>query len=1155
MTWVNVRRIATVLSLVLIIGIYGLVGSSLKAQSTTADILGTVTDVTGAVVPNAGVTVRNEGTGQVRTMTTSSTGDYVFTALQVGHYSIAVTAEGFKKFNVPSLAIAAGDRARVDAHLEPGAVDQSITVTGITPALQTDSSSSGDMLGTQSVQDLPLNGRNYVNLLQVAAGVNAGQPSSLQGGNRNNDQRQTGSYSANGMSDFFNNNMVDGQDNNAGGFIAVRPSVEGIDQIKILTNNYSADLGRAAGAIVNIVTKSGTNEFHGSLFEYLRNDYFNARNYFATSGPVPELRWNQFGGSIGGPIFKNKTFFFGDVEELRMIQGTTSLLSVPTAYEMNQFLTNGVGDFTDACPASLSAATCTARYYVANPNPIAAAYFTMYPHTGQIPGLLANNYSGTARKQQNATIMDARIDHHFTQDDLLFVRYAYNPTWTFNGSPFPVQKLPGVSQPFSAGLGGANGLSGSNTNTTQNALADYTHIFSPTLLMQLRAGYTRYDFQALPLGYGMNIPSAFGMKNVNLPNVPGTSGMTQFSITGLSGLGSAGYLPNMATNNILQFNGAVTWIRGNHTLKLGGAVIRREVNALGGVQNGYPTGIAVFISLPSVAAYFPHLAYAPAAMLAGQPLLIQRLNQMVKQDLINWEPSIYVQDDWHATQKLTLNLGLRYEIFPPDSEKHNQLSNFDLKTLSIDTPANTDSHLGVKTGYGNFSPRIGFALQLPHDAALHGGFGMTFYPQLQPNIGTGTYPYAYSNVASLSFTTFQFPSLSSMAIPTIGNPSALASSQNTSVNSWSKNASTFYVEQFSLEAQKQFGANVATIGYVGELGRRLSWTYNADMPAPPGTANPVVPALLYLSQYPNLNSIATNTNAATSSYHALRGMLQRRTSHGLTYNINYTYARGLTSTFSMNAFNGGAGIVGGFFANNPRYDYGNSDLDVRHRIAGAITYAIPFGDKFTGIKGLAFKGWQANTIAYWQTGLPFSVVDGFTFNHVGASGASVQTYQDLLPYYAGFTGIATPADRPNMVRSAKLDHPTVNKYFDVTAFQAHALGVAGDEHRNQIYGPHDRRMDLSLFKTFPIYERLKLQFRAECFNIFNTPNFATPSSGITGWSSAQSDGSITPGTTPLYFNAPSVAGSVGQAGTFGSISSTAANEQPRTFQFATKLTF
>lgn len=1156
----SLRWFGSLLSLAVLIGVCGLNMQTLNAQVTTADIVGTVTDPTGAVIPNGIVTVTNLGTGEVRTMKTTATGEYALTALQVGTYSVSVVATNFETFKVPSIVIEAGDRVRIDAKMKPGAQSQSVTVTGITPALQTDTSASGDMLGSESVQDLPLNGRNYVSLLQVAAGVNAGQSNSLQSGNRNSDQRQTGSYSANGMGDNLNNNMLDGQDNNANGYIGTRPSIEGIDEIKILTNNYTADLGRAAGAVVNILTKSGSNEFHGSAFEYLRNNYFDANNWFAASKTVPELRWNQFGGSIGGPIIKNKTFFFGDAEEIRTIQATPSLISVPTAYEMNAFLTTGVGDFTDEC-ANLGltpgSTTCQTRLLVpkAVVSPIAAAYFSMYPHSGQIAGLLnGNNYSGSPTKTQFATTMDAKIDHHFTPNDLLFLRYSYNPTWTFNSSTVPAETVPGLSKPFSAVQGGVNGLSGTSVQTAQSAAINYQHIFKPTLLMEWKAGYTRLDSATLPIGYGMNIPTALGMTNVNLPNVPGTSGMTQMNISGYAAAGSAGYLPQTYTYNVLQLNGAVTWIRGNQTLKLGGAAIRRNTDQFGATPGAYPTGIDLFISYPAYAAYVPYLEYGPASFLAALPLETERINQLVYQDLTYWEPSAYAQDDWRATQKLTLNLGLRYEVFTPNSERHNQISNFDLATTALDTTATTDSHLGISTKYTNFSPRVGFALQLPRNAAVHGGFGITYYPTIDATpIGTGNYPYTFTQVQSLGA-----DSISSLPIPTVGpaTTAGLAASQTTGVSSWPKNASPFYIQQFSLEAQKQFGANVATIGYVGELGRKLPWTYNADMPAPPGTSNLVVPGLLYTG-FPNLNTITVNTNEATLNYHALKGMLQRRTTNGLTYNINYTYARGLTSTFSQNAFNGPSGIIGGTFANDPRYDYGNSDFDVRQRIAGSIAYAIPFADKFTGAMAMALKGWSANTIAYWQSGLPFTVTDGYALSYKNAAGTAVQTTQDLLPYYAGFTGIATPSDRPNMVHGAKMSHPNVHEYFDPTAFQAQALGTEGGEHRNQIYGPHDRRMDLSLFKNFPIRERVNLQFRAECFNIFNIPNFATPSGSISGWNSSSSLSYLTPGSTPLApaVTLPATGQFVGSQGTLGQVSATATNELQRQFQFALKATF
>ena len=1130
MRWTNLRRIAFVLSVAVLTGICGLTELTLSAQVTTADIVGTVTDPTGAVVPNASVTVASLDTGEVRSMITSSAGEYAFTALQIGRYVISVSAAGFKKFSVPGIVIAAGDRARVDAHLAPGAANESVVVQGISPALQTDSSASGDMLGTKSVQDLPLNGRNFINLLQIAAGVNAAQPSSLQGGNRNLDRRPTGAYSANGESEFYNDNMVDGLDNNAGGFLALRPSVDGIEEIKILTNNYSADLGRAAGAVVNVVTKSGTNDFHGSAYEYVRNDLFDARDYFARTGPKPEFRLNQFGGSVGGPIFRNKTFFFGDAEEFRNIKAGTGLYTVPTAYEMAH-----PGDLSDLCnPFTSTPTNCVPGPVLPSAylNSIGLDFFNLYPKTGQISGLQTNNYQGTTKTIQNYTTVDTRIDHHINANQLIFARYAYNPVSTATPSPFPSVNEAGVNGIQSGGS--INGISGYNNITTQNGQLVYTDIFKPTLLMELRGGYTRYDGVANPLNGGKNVPQKFGMANVNLTAIPGTSGLTQVLPSGYSSLGDVISEPQSTTWNVYQANGALTYIRGAQTFKFGGAVIHREESNFGALA---PVGLMSFAALyvPSYGLNFP---FSLEALLVNFPAATIRENQLNALIWEYWEPSMYAQDDWHATHRLTLNLGLRYDVFPPNTEKRGRGSNFNLSTLNMDTVSSSNSHLGVATGHEELSPRVGFALELPHETAIHGGFGMTFYPTDMTNV-VGS-----NNIPNYFYNTTQLPSasLESMVVPTAVTPSTFASNANiTSVNSVPQNLRNLYVEQLSLEAQKQFGANVVTIGYVGELGRELGYNYNADEPLPPGGGT-VVPNYVYQTKFPYLTTMTMNNNAGASSYHALRAEFQRRTANGLTINGNYTYAHGLTNTFSNSSYNGGAGAVGGLLLGNPHYDYGNSDLDIRQRFAASINYEIPFGKSYSGAKGTVLKGWQTNTIAYWQTGLPFTVINTAPVTGISPTGnlpnplSGANVTQDLLPSGAN-------ADRPNMVHSARVSNPTINKYFDPTAFQLQPVGTAGDQRRNQIYGPHDRRMDLSLFKTFPINERVSVQFRAECFNIWNISNFATPNNGVSLWNtngSSTANAGATPNTTST---------------TIGSVSSTNGAEVPRQLQFALKAIF
>lgn len=1094
----SLRRIGLAMGLLIAICCWGLGGGfAAYAQMTTADILGTVSDSTGAILPGAQVTVHNEGTGEVRTMKANSAGDFVFSALQIGNYTITVASKSFKTFKAPGVAIAAGDRVRIDARLEPGAASETVVVESITPALQTDSSTVGDMLGTQSVQDLPLNGRNYVNLVQVTAGVNAAQPNSMQSGNRNGDRRLTGAYSANGQSEVFNNNMVDGLDNNerTAGYSVVRPSVDAIDEIKILTSNYSAELGRAAGAVVNVVTKSGSNAFHGTAYEFLRNEMFDANDYFYRTGHKPEYRQNQYGGSVGGPIIRDKTFFFVDVQESQNVKSGTSILTTPTLYEEQN-----PGDFTDIGKGKVSAASM---------NSIGLAYFKLYP--APTTTALVNNYQGTYRQTQKSTTVDAKVDHHFSANDIFFARYAYNPTTTFTPSAFPDVTLTGVAKPISPG-GVVTAVTGNSDTTTQNLQLDYTHIFTPSLLAQLKAGYTRYDTQTTALNYGNNVAQQLGMTGVNLPNVPGTSGMPLFYPIGYSALGDAIYLPVANINNVYQLNGAVTYTRNTHTFKFGGAAIKREASIF---QSTEAVGGYAFMGSPF------GISNNLKAMLQGVALTLNRGNQLSGEILQFWEPSFYAQDDWHALQNLTLNLGVRYEVFTPEAEKRNRISNYNMTTMNMDVASSSDPHFGLKTEYANISPRVGFSYSLPHETVLRGGFGMSFYPSdvgaaaQEQNVPFDT---AYAKVGYISIS-------SAMPVPTaIPASSFMSNSSITTVTSKAENFRTSYMEQFNLALQKQYGANVITIGYVGELGRRLVFNSNADLPAPPGAGNPT-PAYLYAKQLPYITNINYFNNGATASYNAMQLQFQRRFTKGLTVNANYTLAHGLNNTFSMSGANGSFGETTSMVPSNPRYDYGNSDLDVRHRYAASIAYEIPYGKNFTGVKGAAVKDWQINTVGYWQTGLPFTVMDATT------------------PVAGGLAAVNLPGqtgDRPNQIRSAKLSNPSINKFFDTSAFQQQTIGTLGSEGRNQTYGPHDRRLDVSLFKNFPIYEKLKGQFRVECFNILNIANFAGPNTSIADSTPTPAGGVY----DPLNFT-----------GGYGTITSTASSETARQMQFAMKLSF
>ena len=448
------------------------------AQVTTADVLGTVTDSVGAVVPNTKVVITNTSTNDSRSGRTNSVGEYVFTLLLPGHYSVRIEANGFRTF-VGTVTISAGDRARVDAQMKVGATGETVEVQATTPLLQTDSSTVGGTVTQRDVEDLPLTSRNLISLVQLVPGANeAASISGLSSGQRPDDRRQTNSFSVHGHDDILNNELIDGTDNNERiiGTIGVKPSIDAIQEVSVLTDNYSPDSGRTPGAVVNIITKTGTNKFHGSLFEFFQNNALNARNPFDPSpnattpiSPQSELRQNDFGGSFGGPIVKNKTFFFGAYEGFRQIAGVQNPIfsSVPTLAQEQA----GPLGIVNANPA-------TAGLPV---DPIAAKLFTLFPapNTGA-PGATTNNFVFDPNRTQFSTTVDARIDHRFNDTNLLYGRYTLNNVTTDIPDNLPAVNVGGTL--VSPGSG-AFGFSGPAKDVAHNVQLNFTHIFSPALLL------------------------------------------------------------------------------------------------------------------------------------------------------------------------------------------------------------------------------------------------------------------------------------------------------------------------------------------------------------------------------------------------------------------------------------------------------------------------------------------------------------------------------------------------------------------------------------------------------------------------------------------------------------------------------------------------
>lgn len=1110
---------------------------SLSAQVDTGTILGTVYDSSGAIIPGAQVTITHEGTGATQAAETRADGTYIFTPVRIGSYTVEVELTGFQKARRTGVEVSIQQQLVVDFSLTPGEVTETINVEAALPTLQTQDASVGEVVGARSINNLPLNGRNYNFLARLTAGVTHSQP-------EGRGLAATGWFAANGTRPAQNNFMLDGIDNNSnnvdflsGAAYVVKPPVDAIGEFKLQTSSFNAEFGRAGGAVLNASLKSGSNEFHGSAWEFLRNDNLDAADFFQNANSVKkgEFKQNQFGVAAGGPIVRNKTFIFGDFEGTRIRQDAGRSGTVPTAAQRASGFSNysdlislQSGTRTDLLGRTFPLGTVfdpsTTRQvqggYVREPfennivpasrmSPNALKLMQLYP--GPTTATLNNNFFTNRSVLDDTDAFDVRVDHHFSETDSIFGRYSLADITRFRPAPFEGH----------ADGGGFN--DGDETIRTQGAALSWTHIFSPTLINEVRAGFSReHSLRLPPFGNDTtDIPAQYGIQGI--PQEPGNGGLPRLNISGLSAMGVSDWLVSERFSNTTQISENLTKIYGSHTFKGGweGQLIDfpwiAPPFARGSFQfNGAYTSVPNAVDASTGRAQFllaPTNSDGAGGIGASQ---VQASN-------FGWVASrkyytgLYFQDDWKVSSKLTLNLGVRWDHFGLVGDRYDAQGNF---SPDLDNPImyytarrNVDDEISTGfrqalardgidlvstddfgSGFGNaqkmnFAPRIGFAYKATDNLVFRGGYGL-YYGAFENRGGFPSLGYNYPFQFDFSF--FRDNDVSPVRygdgnIATLERGLSSVPLQPLQVSGFGLNLrgiefdyKTPYVQSLNFTIQYQLAPQTTfDIGYVASLSRHLETFTGANRVSvmlPPGTNQ---------TPYTPWPSFARNSSYATTEgnahYHSLQTKLTRRFANGLDFLATYTWAKTLTNAGDLLS----GGNAGGFRAPDLpgwgiREEMGLASFHVEHAFTFSGIYELPFGRgrKFmsdpTSAAQAILGGWSVNWITSVYSGQPQNI--GCTISTSIFGCFPLQTGEDL---YIG----------------------EVNQWYNPAAFANPAVATSIGQtdfaplggNRTPVTGPPYSKLDFSLFKSFQVKERYRFEFRAEAFNLTNTPAFANPS--------------------------------------------------------------
>jgi hypothetical protein len=1050
------------------------------AQNPTAQVTGLISDASGAVVPAAQVEIVNTETGSRWEVQTNNSGYYSAPLLPPGNYRITAHAQGFKPVNRSGITLVVAQNARIDFALEVGGVTETVEVSAAVPLLESQTASIGQIVGEKVINDLPLNGRNYLQLAKLSAGVTEPR--------RGDVGALGGSFVANGVRAQLNNYNLDGADNNTRivdiqnrSHEVIQPSVDAIQEFKIETNTYAAEYGYSAGAVVNATIKSGTNRFHGRAFEFLRNNNMDARDYFQRPGDKPAvLQRNQFGGTIGGPIVRDKLFFFASWERTIENRGLTLTTTVPTDPLRR-------GDFSGERPifdpastrANPAGAGFVRTQFAGNIipanriDPVAAKLIALVP-SPNIPAR-SNNFVSNPSQTDRIHRSDNRGDWNISDKDKAFARYSYLTREFLNPGPFAPPLVGGTS----------NDMNLKSTRAQSGVLSE-THVFSSSVVNEFRAGYSRiYDLRG-DIAEGAFLGPDFGFKGIPANPGNGIRGLPGISISGYASLGETSFVPNGKIAEVLQFKDDISWIRGAHSFKAGGQYQWvRSFFDISNAARGTFSFTPVFTQNPQNR---PPTGDAFADFSLGIPASasISRPNEGdVRQKYV----SFFFQDDWKATSRLTLNLGLRYEIWTPRFERTGLQANFlpgsgkfiyannaipasIPSSITANVPDGVDSRTLVKPDANNFAPRVGLAYHVTGKTVVRAGGGIFYSSPAFPGVGAtlpGNPPFAINS----DFPTDQITPNITFAS---GFPATALNvdSINPVTAAWKGFATDFplaYVSKWSFGVQREIGQFLLDTNYVGTKGTHFYVHYDLNSPAAGAGAVQV------RRPYEALGGIAFTTPAGASTYQALQVRLERRYRGGFALLTSYAYSKAIDI--------GGEQLGGGDLVyrdvRNIFSERGLAGFDTRQRFVTSFLYDLPFGKgKRYGLANpvldLIAGNWQLNGILTLHGGQPFTPALGFSTANTGNP-------------------------RPDRLRDGNLPagERSIRAWFDKTAFAAAPSYNFGNAGRNILIGPGAANFDASIFKRFPLKwlgEGKELQFRAEAFNSFNHPQFDIPNARV-----------------------------------------------------------